>query len=66
VLLAREVPFVFVTGYGADGIDPRFAQVPTVGKPLEPELLRRVFAVSASAAPLRAVEKQELAVASGG
>lgn len=34
-LLARGVPFVFSTGYGAGALPPRFQQVPTIGKPFE-------------------------------
>jgi CheY-like chemotaxis protein len=32
-LTARGVPFVFVTGNPAPGIDPRFAAVPVLSKP---------------------------------
>jgi two-component sensor histidine kinase/DNA-binding response OmpR family regulator len=35
MLTARGVPFVFVTGYGAEGIDARFANVPVLQKPIE-------------------------------
>jgi PAS domain S-box-containing protein len=40
---ARGVPFVFVTGYGAEGIDGRFAQVPVLQKPIERQMLQRAF-----------------------
>jgi PAS domain S-box-containing protein len=40
---ARGVPFVFVTGYGAEGIDNRFAQVPVLQKPIERQMLQRAF-----------------------
>lgn len=36
------VPFVFVSGYGAGGIDPRYAQAPVLAKPFQPALLARV------------------------
>jgi PAS domain S-box-containing protein len=42
-VLARGVPFVFVTGYSSDGIDRRFAQVPVLQKPIEREMLQSVF-----------------------
>ena len=42
-VLARGVPFVFVTGYSADGIDRRFAQVPVLQKPIERQMLQSVF-----------------------
>jgi hypothetical protein len=37
------VPFVFVTGYSAEGIDRRFAQVPVLQKPIERQMLQRAF-----------------------
>jgi two-component sensor histidine kinase/DNA-binding response OmpR family regulator len=40
---ARGVPFVFVTGYSAEGIDRRFAQVPVLQKPIERQMLQNVF-----------------------
>jgi PAS domain S-box-containing protein len=42
-VLARGVPFVFVTGYSAEGIDRRFAQVPVLQKPIERQVLQSVF-----------------------
>ena len=39
VLAAKGVPFVFLTGYGAGGIDARFAGVPTISKPFHPSAL---------------------------
>ena len=32
-LRARRVPFLFSTGYGADGLPERFRDVPLLGKP---------------------------------
>jgi PAS domain S-box-containing protein len=43
-LVRRNIPFVFVTGYGADSIDRRFSDVPVLQKPVDRELLRRVLA----------------------
>jgi CheY-like chemotaxis protein len=40
---ARGVPFVFVTGYGAEGIDARFSRIPVLQKPIERQMLQRVF-----------------------
>jgi CheY-like chemotaxis protein len=34
-LRARSIPFVFVTGYGADGLEERFALTPTMQKPFQ-------------------------------
>jgi len=42
-VLARGVPFVFVTGYGAEGIDRRFARVPVLQKPIERQMLQNIF-----------------------
>lgn len=44
LLTARGISFVFVTGYSADAIDRRFAHVPVLEKPIEPEMLQEVFA----------------------
>jgi len=43
-LAARSLPFVFLTGYGAAGIDPRFADRLTVSKPFHQEALAAVIA----------------------
>jgi PAS domain S-box-containing protein len=42
-LALREVPFIFVTGYGAESIDRRFAHVPILQKPIERHTLQRLF-----------------------
>jgi PAS domain S-box-containing protein len=42
-LTARKVPFVFVTGYAADGIDARFADVQVLQKPIERQMIESVF-----------------------
>jgi len=49
ILAARGLPFVFVTGYEADSVDARFRAVPILQKPIEREMLRRIFAVTAKA-----------------
>ena len=41
---ARRVPFVFVTGYGSEGIDARFSETPVLQKPIERQMLEAVFA----------------------
>jgi two-component sensor histidine kinase/DNA-binding response OmpR family regulator len=43
VLTTRNIPFIFVTGYSADGIDSRFTHVPVLQKPIEPKKLRAVL-----------------------
>jgi hypothetical protein len=39
VLAADHVPFVFITGYGAEEIEPRYARVPVLQKPIEVDAL---------------------------
>jgi len=43
-LMARGVPFVFVTGYDGDSIDESYAHIPLLRKPIEPHLLQRLLA----------------------
>jgi len=50
VLNADGVPFVFITGYGAEEIERRYASVPILQKPIEPGALKSVFALSPAAA----------------
>jgi PAS domain S-box-containing protein len=40
VLTAGRVPFIFVTGYGSEEVDRRFAGVPVLQKPIQGEALR--------------------------
>jgi PAS domain S-box-containing protein len=44
LLVARGVPFVFITGYDGASVERRYAGVPVLAKPLDPQLLRRLFA----------------------
>lgn len=48
LLVSRNIPFVFVTGYGAEGIDSRFGNVLALHKPVEREKLLRLFALAES------------------
>jgi two-component SAPR family response regulator len=41
-LSERGVPYKFLTGYGRAGVDPRYADVPVLQKPFEPQVLRRL------------------------
>jgi two-component sensor histidine kinase/DNA-binding response OmpR family regulator len=50
ILLARGVPFVFVTGYEADTIEERFSQVPVLQKPIERQTLQRLLTPNANVA----------------
>jgi PAS domain S-box-containing protein len=47
ILTRRHVPFVFVTGYDADSVDSRFREVPVLQKPVEREMLQKLFAQGA-------------------
>jgi two-component sensor histidine kinase/DNA-binding response OmpR family regulator len=42
-LITHGVPFIFLTGYQRDSIDRRYANVPLLQKPIEPESLERVL-----------------------
>ncbi len=50
-LAARGIPFVFVTGYGTESIDRRFANVPVLQKPIDREALQRIFVNGAVTPP---------------
>ena len=43
ILAKRGVPFVFVTGYEADTIDDQFSEVPVLQKPIERQMLEKIF-----------------------
>ena len=48
-LVERKVPFVFSTGYGAAGVDPRFAGRPVLAKPYSVRNLERALIPQLSA-----------------
>jgi CheY-like chemotaxis protein len=45
MIAARGVPFVFVTGYGAESVERRFSDVPILQKPIELDRLQSIFAI---------------------
>jgi CheY-like chemotaxis protein len=47
-LVARGVPFIFATGYGESGIDPRFKNAPVLQKPYEFAKLTRTLIETAA------------------
>jgi two-component SAPR family response regulator len=47
MLTERGVPFIFVTGYGAESIEERFTHIPVIQKPVERHVLQRIFVRSA-------------------
>jgi PAS domain S-box-containing protein len=42
-LLQRNIPFVFITGYGQESIDKRFSSIRVLEKPVERDVLRSAF-----------------------
>jgi PAS domain S-box-containing protein len=48
ILSARGVPFIFVTGYDSDSVDSRFSEIPILQKPIERQMLQRIFTVGAA------------------
>jgi PAS domain S-box-containing protein len=55
ILASRGVPFVFVTGYDAESVDRRFGEVPVLQKPIEREMLHKIFVVDGSRTPRSAI-----------
>jgi CheY-like chemotaxis protein len=51
VLVARNIPFVFVTGYGVESIDERFGAVPIIKKPVQRQALQKIFIPAACEGP---------------
>lgn len=50
ILAVRGVPFVFVTGYDAESVDSRFSEIPILQKPIDREILQKIFAQHAERA----------------
>ncbi len=44
ILAKREVPFIFVTGYGQGGLPPSFRGRPTLQKPFQADELKNALA----------------------
>jgi CheY-like chemotaxis protein len=55
-LMDRGIPFVFVTGYGRESVDQRYASIQVLEKPVDQQALRGIFA-SADTAPARVVAR---------
>jgi CheY-like chemotaxis protein len=49
VLLARSIPFVFVTGYGVESVEARFRAVPIIKKPVQRQALQNLFVAPGTA-----------------
>jgi CheY-like chemotaxis protein len=52
LLLARGVPFVFITGYQRESIDRRYANVPVLQKPIDATALESVLLTLLGSEPL--------------
>jgi PAS domain S-box-containing protein len=50
ILSERSVPFVFVTGYDSNSVDSRFSDIPVLQKPIERQMLQRIFVPAAETA----------------
>jgi two-component sensor histidine kinase/DNA-binding response OmpR family regulator len=53
LLLAKGIPFIFVTGYGQESIDKRFSFAPVLEKPVEQATLSDVLGQTLEAVPMR-------------
>ena len=53
MLVARKIPFVFITGYGVESIDGRFGQVPIIKKPVQRQVLQKIFTPASCEEPAR-------------
>ena len=42
-LRERSVPFAFMTGYSRSNIDPRFARIPVLEKPIDNRVIRQTI-----------------------
>jgi PAS domain S-box-containing protein len=49
----RKIPFVFATGYGAESIEPGFEHIPVLQKPIEKDMLIRLFVRPDASVPER-------------
>jgi PAS domain S-box-containing protein len=63
ILAARGVPFVFVTGYDLKSVDHRFSEIPILQKPIEREMLKRLFSTAQHVRSEVALEKSDCPVA---
>ena len=56
MLTDRKIPFVFATGYGSESIEAGFEHIPVLQKPVEKDVLARLFVRSGS--PAAAIVKE--------
>jgi two-component SAPR family response regulator len=55
LLMSRDIPFIFITGYAPETIDRRFKDVVTLQKPVESEKLQLHFPPGPPQAAMRGV-----------
>jgi PAS domain S-box-containing protein len=58
-LATAGIPFVFVTGYGMEGLEDRFQNVPILQKPLDRQALERVFIASENATSMAKLHRRK-------
>jgi len=62
VLAAHRIPFIFVTGYGAEEIEHRFSSIPVLQKPIEQDELKAILVRRSEASNQQnAIHEQERA-----
>jgi PAS domain S-box-containing protein len=59
VLVARNIPLVFITGYGVESIDARFAGLPVIKKPVQRQVLQKLFVHTDDHEACPALHRQE-------
>ena len=59
LLIARGVPFAFVTGYQRDSIDRRYVNVPLLQKPVQPDALEQILLSLLDTPPALAVAQAD-------
>jgi PAS domain S-box-containing protein len=62
ILVKRGVPFIFVTGYDPDSVDTRFSGVTVLQKPIERDMLQKIFLLGADR-PMAVEEPRSAALA---
>jgi len=55
-LVAKGVPFVFITGYGAEAIEGRFATCRVLQKPIQRQMLQNAFIVGSGGPSRRTLD----------
>lgn len=56
LLITQNIPFVFATGYGAESIETRFGHIPVLQKPIEKDVLTRIFVRPDTTQPIAPIQ----------